>query len=158
MNKAKYLFASMMAFMCLVSLPSCSDDNDDKPASPAAKLIEGSYKGDMECSVMGSASTFEDMTFTVTSTDDATVSVALPAFGEAPMAMPSITVEGVKVNENNGSVTLSTTEVNGTTPAGKRYTCTLTGSVENKVLNVKFNLRYGAMPMPMICTSAAQQQ
>ena len=75
-------------------LTSCSD-NDDKPAAPAAKSVEGTYSGDMSCTVMGSESTFEDMTFTVTATDDATVNVAIPSFGNPPMQVPQATQESV---------------------------------------------------------------
>ena len=107
---------------------------------------------------MGSASTFENLTFSIEATDDATVAVTLPAFGEAPMAMPSLAITGVKVTEANGVVTLATTEVSGQIESGKNYTCTLSGSVTDKVLNIKFNLQYGAMPMPMICSSTATKK
>lgn len=98
MKQFKFIFASLMAMLTLAILPSCSD-NKDEPSVPAAKTIQGSYAGDMECSVMGSASTFENLTFSIEATDDATVAVTLPAFGEAPMAMPSLAITGVKVTE-----------------------------------------------------------
>ena len=64
MKPIKFLFATMIALLALVTLPSCSDDNnEDEPAVPAAKAIAGTYAGDMECSVMGSASTFENLSF-----------------------------------------------------------------------------------------------
>lgn len=159
MKPIKFLFATMIALLAFVTLPSCSDDNnEDEPAVPAAKAIAGTYAGDMECSVMGSASTFENLSFSLSATDDATVAVTLPAFGEAPMAMPSITITGVKVTEANGISTLATTQCTGTTDSGKSYTCTLSGDVNGNTLNIKFNLQYGAMPMPMICSSAATKQ
>ena len=155
MKQFKFIFASLMAMLTLAILPSCSDEKDE-PAAPAARTIQGSYSGDMECSVMGSASTFENLTFSIDATDDATVTV--PAFGEAPMAMPSIAVAGVKVSEADGVVTLATTEVSGQTESGKNYSCTLSGSVTDNVLSIKFNLQYGAMPMPMICSSTATKK
>lgn len=158
MKPIKFLFATMIAVLALVTLPSCSDNNEDEPAVPAAKAIAGTYAGDMECSVMGSASTFENLSFVLSATDDATVTVTLPAFGEAPMAMPSITITGVKVTEANGISTLATTEYSGQTDSGKSYTCTVSGSVSDKTLDIKFNLQYGAMPMPMICSSTATKQ
>ena len=138
-------------------LTSCSD-NDDKPAAPAAKSVEGIYTGDMTCTVMGSESTFEDMTFTVTATDDATVSVAIPSFGNPPMQVPQVTVAGVRVSGEEGSYTLATTEFNGTTDGGKTYSGTLQGSAAEKAVTIEFSLQYGAMPMPMICrfTSSAK--
>ena len=157
MRQIKFLFATLMAVVFLTIISSCSNDKDE-PAVPAAKTIQGTYAGDLECTVMGSASVFEDKTFTVTATDETTVSIVLPAFGEAPMALPSITLPGVKVTETNGVVTLATTEVSGQTDAGKTYTCTFSGTVQDKTLNLKFNLQYGAMPMPMICSSTALKQ
>lgn len=157
MKHVKLIFASLIAVLTLVTLPSCSDDKDE-PATPAAKAIVGTYVGDMECSVMGNADTFSDVTFTVTATDDATVNVTLPAFGEAPMAMPSITVQGVKVTESNGMAVLAETQVSGQTGQGKNYTVTFSGNVTGKTLDIKFNLQYGAMPMPMICSSKATKQ
>lgn len=157
MKQLKFIFASLIAMLTLAILPSCSDDKDE-PAVPAAKTIEGTYAGDMECSVMGSASTFENVAFNVTATDDATVNVTLPAFGEAPMAMPSITVKGIKVTESNETAVLAETQVSGQTEQGKKYTVTFSGNVTDKMLDVKFNLQYGAMPMPMICSSKATKQ
>lgn len=157
MKQFKFLFASLIAVLTLVTLPSCSDEKDE-PATPAAKAIEGTYAGDMECSVMGNASTFNDVSFTVTATDDATVNVTLPAFGEAPMAMPSLVVKGIKVADNNGVAVLAETQVSGQTGQGKNYTVTFSGNVTGKTLDIKFNLQYGAMPMPMICSSKATKQ
>ena len=43
MKPIKFLFATMIAVLALVTLPSCSDDNEDEPAVPAAKAIAGTY-------------------------------------------------------------------------------------------------------------------
>lgn len=138
-------------------LTSCSD-NDDKPSAPAAKSVEGTYTGDMSCTVMGSESAFEDMTFTVTATDDATVSIAIPCFGNPPMQVPQMTVAGVKVSGEDGSYALASTEFNGTTDGDKTYSGTLHGTAADKAVTIEFSLQYGAMPMPMICrfTSSAK--
>lgn len=157
MKQIKFLFATFMAVVIMTTFSSCSDDKDE-PAMPAAKTVQGTYEGDLECTVMGSPSVFENKTFVVTATDESTVSVVLPAFGEAPMALPSITLTGVKVTEADGVATLATTEVSGQTDGGKTYTCTFSGTVQDKILKLKFNLQYGAMPMPMICSSTAQKQ
>lgn len=157
MKRIKSIFATMM--LCLgimATMSSCSDDKDE-PTLPAAKNIEGSYSGDMSCTVMSSESTFENMTFTVKATDDATVSVTISEFGEPPMKMPSITVPGIKVSGSDGTYTLATTEFSGDNN-GKKYSGTAQGSFTNKILTFKFNLQYGAMPMPMICSFTAPQK
>lgn len=158
MKPIKFIYATMIAALSLLSLSSCSDSKDDEPAQPAAKAIEGTYTGDLDCSVMGSVSTFEDAVFSISATDDATVTIVLPPFGEAPMQMPAITVTGIKVSETDGTATLATTEDSGQTDSGKSYTCTVSGTVSDKTLDIKFNLQYGAMPMPMICSSTATKQ
>ena len=84
MKTIKTIFATMVAVASMLSFTSCGSDDNDAPKAPAAKSIEGTYKGDMSCSVMGEASDYEDMTFTVTAMSDANVSITLPAFGEAP--------------------------------------------------------------------------
>ena len=157
MKKMKIFLASFVAFAYAMSMSSCSDDKDT-PASPAAEKIQGSYMGDLECSVMGNVSTFEGKNFSITTVDESTVTVTLPQFGESPMDMPSIKVTGVRVTESEGVVTMATTEVNGVSDTGKSYTCTFTGFVDGETLNIKYNLQYGAMPMPLICNATAIKQ
>lgn len=159
MKKIKTIFSTMIICLgCLAAFTSCSDDDDnDTPAVPAAKSIAGTYSGDMVCSVMGQESTFEDMTITVTSTDDATVNVTISEFGNPPMKVSSISIDGVKVSGADGNYTLATTDFKGET-SGKAYSGTAQGSFANNQLTIKFNLQYGAMPMPMICSFTAPKK
>lgn len=157
MKRFKAVLATMLAVLSLVSFNSCSDD-DDAPATPAAKNVEGVYKGDMTCSVMGSESVFEDMTFTVSATDDATVSIKISSFGEPPMQVPELTIPGIKVTGSDGSYKLVQTEASGEASNGKTYTITLDGDYASKQLTIRFSLQYGAMPMPMICSFTAPQR
>lgn len=145
----------MVALCCLVGISSCSETKENTPATPAAKNIEGLYYGDIDCSVMGQVSTFEEGAFQIAATDEATVTVTLPSFGEGTMLLPSIPITGVKVYEADGVTTLKQTQTTGQTTEGKNYTCTLTGTITGKKLSIKFTLVYGAMPMPMICSSEA---
>ncbi len=158
MRTFKTIFASMAILLGAMTAVSCSDDKDDTPDTPAAKEIAGVYKGDMTCSVMGSESTFEDMTFTVSATDDATASIAVSDFGNPPMKVPGFTIEGVKVSGEDGEYTLAPTEFSGTTDGGKNFSGTAQGSYSGSTLTVKFSLNYGAMPMPMICTFSAPKE
>ena len=63
--------------MC-VAFSSCSSD-DDNVAVAAAKEIAGSYTSTLDMTVMGEASTYENLTMKIEAVDDATVKVTLPA-------------------------------------------------------------------------------
>lgn len=152
MKKVKTILATLLLLAGVTPvITSCSDDNKE-PESPAAQSVAGSYTDMMTCTVAGSESEFENLTFTLTPTDDYTVTVVTPSFGNPPMKMPQITVSGVKVTGTDGSYTLAPTEFNGTTDSGKAYSGTLRGSFENNTLKIDFQLNYGAMPMPLICS------
>ena len=139
-------------------LAACSDNNDkDEPTIPAAKSVEGVYEGTMTCTVMGSASEFENMTFTLTSTDDATVSLKISSFGEPPMQVPELTIPGIKVAGQNGTYTLASTDFD-LEAGGKKCSGVVEGSYANNRLTINYNLQYGAMPMPMICTFTAPKK
>lgn len=158
MKTIKTMFAAMLAFLAVTTLASCGDDNDDPVETPAAKSVAGVYEGDMTCSVMGQESVFENMTFTVTATDDATVSIKISEFGEAPMKVPEITVPDVKVSGSDGTYALASTEFKGEMSNGKTYSGTLDGSYASDEITIRFNLQYGSMPMPMICTFTAPKK
>lgn len=164
MKKIKSVLATMLAVLSLVSFNSCSDKEENEPvldeptAVSTAKDVAGTYKGDMTCSVMGQESIFEDMTFTVRATDDTTVSVEISTFGNPPMQVPAITVTGVKVSETSGTYTLTSTDFKGEMSNGKSYSGTLDGDYESSTITVRFNLQYGSMPMPMICSFTAPKQ
>lgn len=140
------------------SLLSCSDNNDDKPATPAAKEITGTYKGDMTSSVMGSESVFEDMTVTVAAPDAATATLTISSFGNPPMQIPGITISGVKVSGEDGVYTLTTTAFSGQADSGTTYSGTAKGSYADGTIDIQFSLQYGAMPMPLICSFAGKKE
>ena len=158
MKRLNILFTALMLCIGFATVISSCSKDEDEPTVPAAKSVEDTYTGDMTCMVMGSESVFETMTFTVTSTDDATVIVRIPSFGNPPMQLPEINVTGIKVGGADGTYTLASTEFNGTTDAGKAYSGTMQGSFENNEITIKFNLQYGAMPVPMICTFTAPKK
>ncbi|MCM1225003.1 MAG: calycin-like domain-containing protein [Muribaculaceae bacterium] len=159
MNRYKSILATMLAVLSLLSFNSCSDKESDEPTdTPAAKSVAGTYKGDMTCSVMGQESVFEDMTFTVTASDDATVSVGISSFGNPPMQVPEITVPDVKVAGSDGTYSLASTKFEGELSNGKTYSGTLDGSYASDQITIRFNLQYGSMPMPMICSFTSPKQ
>lgn len=157
MKTTKFLSGLMAIIFGMFALSSCSSD-DDEPAVPAAQSVAGTYHGDMTCSVMGLELTFEDMTFTLTATGDATCDIEISTFGNPPIQVPAITIKDVKVSGTEGNYTLATTSFEGDLENGKKYSGTIEGSSVNGTLTLKFNLQYGTMPMPMICTFTAQKK
>ena len=153
MKKFKTMMAMMLALvsMCVV-FNSCSSD-DDNDTVVAAKEIAGSYTGNMEMTVMGETSPYDNVTMKIEVVDDATVKVTLPACGEGMMALPALEVPAVKVSGSNGAYAFAqenyagTITVNG---AEKKYTVTLQGTLKDKTLTVNYSVQYGKMPMPMI--------
>ena len=152
MKKFKTMMAMMLALVSMcVAFSSCSSDDDDTVA--AAKEIAGTYTSSLDMTVMGQASTYDNVTLKIEAVDDATVKVTLPACGEGMMALPALEVPAVKVSGSNGAYAFSqenyagTVTVNG---AEKNYTATLQGTLKDKTLTVNYSVQYGKMPMPMI--------
>ena len=149
MKKFKTMMAMMLALVSMcVAFSSCSSD-DDPVAVAAAKEIAGTYTGSLDMTVMGTASTYDNLTMKIEAVDDAT----LPACGEGMMALPALEVPAVKASGSNGAYAFSqenyagTITVNG---AEKKYTVTLHGTLKDKTLTVNYSVQYGKMPMPMI--------
>ena len=153
MKKFKTMMAMMLALVSMcVAFNSCSSD-DDNDTVVAAKEIAGSYTSSLDMTVMGQASTYDNVTLKIEAVDDATVKVTLPACGEGMMALPTLEVPAVKVSGSNGAYAFAqenyagTVTVNG---AEKNYTVTLQGTLKDKTLTVNYSIQYGKMPMPMI--------
>lgn len=153
MKKFKTMMAMMLALVSMcVAFSSCSSD-DDPVAVAAAKEIADTYTGSLNMTVMGEASTYDNLTMKIEAVDDATVKVILPACGEGMMALPALEVPAVKASGSNGAYAFSqenyagTITVNG---AEKKYTVTLHGTLKDKTLTVNYSVQYGKMPMPMI--------
>lgn len=153
MKKFKTMMVMMLALVSMcVAFSSCSSD-DDPVAVAAAKEIADTYTGSLNMTVMGTASTYDNLTMKIEAVDDATVKVTLPACGEGMMALPALEVPAVKVSGSNGAYAFSqesyagTITVNG---AEKNYTVTLQGTLRDNTLTVNYSVQYGKMPMPMI--------
>ncbi len=153
MKKFKTMLAMMLALVSMcVAFTSCGDDDDDV-VTPAAKEVAGTYVSNLDMTVMGETSTYENATIKLEVVDDATVKVVLPAAGEGMMALPSLEVPAVKVAGSNGSYTLSQENYTGSITVNgeeKNYTVTLQGTFKNNTLTLNYQLQYGKMPMPMI--------
>lgn len=154
MKKFKTMFAMMLALvgMCVAFTACSSDDDDEAPATPAALEFAGTYQDDMTCTVSSSTDTYEDVTFTIVAKSETTVDITLPGFGNPPMQLPAITLEGVKVTTVSGVPTIAEQEFSGELSNGKKYTCTIAGEYKGGKLTLNYSLQYGNMPFKMICS------
>lgn len=158
MKQIKTIFASLiLAFSMVMTLSACSDNDDKEPSVPAAKSVAGIYEGTMTCSVAGSDSEFENMTFTLTAIDDAHVTLTVSSFGNPPMQVPELQMPDIAVSGENGTYALANTKFEQETN-GKKCSGVVEGSYAQDRLTIQFTLNYGAMPMPMICTFIAPKK
>ena len=156
MKTFKKLSVCFIALLGMVVMASCSSDNDDVKVG-AAKVVAGEYTSNLTCTVMGQDTEFKDVTVSITAKDDATVDVKIGSFGNPPMQVPSFTIENVTITGEDGNYTFTSKEFSGTTENGKKYSGVLTGGYAGNKISLKFNLQYGAMPMPMINTYEASK-
>ena len=160
MKKFKTMMAMMLALeaMC-VTFSSCSSDDDDNKTTAAAAEVVGTYEGDMTLKVSSSESTSSNMTFKIEKVDDNHVNVILPAFGEAPMALPSITVTNLLVTGSNGSFSIPESTFDQTLESGKSISSTaIKATFANGKMHIEFAMKYGSMPFVMYCTSDATKK
>lgn len=154
MKKFKTMMAMMLALVSMcVAFSSCSSDDDNDTAG-GAKEIAGSYTSTLEMTVMGTASTFDNLTMKIEAVDDATVKVTLPACDKGMMPLPALEVPAVKVSGSNGAYAFSQESYAGTVTVDgeeKKYTVTLQGTFKDNTLTVNYQLQYGKMPAEMIC-------
>ncbi|MCM1290831.1 MAG: calycin-like domain-containing protein [Prevotella sp.] len=152
MKTFKTLFAAMLTFLAMATLTACSDDDNDEPQTPAAaKEVQGTYTGEMACVVMGQNFNFPNLAVKATAKDDSTIDIEVPSYGPANMEIPTFVIKDVKVNGTDGNYTFAPTEFEGTTTTGKLFSGTLEGTCVNGTISFKFNLKYGSMPMPLVC-------
>lgn len=152
MKKIKTMLAMMLAMVTFCgAMTSCGDDDDNNVA--AAKEVVGTYVNNLEMTVMGSTSTYENAEVKIEYSTDQSVNVTLPGAGSGAMTLPTIKVPNVAVAGSNGSYTLKLESYKGTITvngAEKNYTVTINGTYSNNVLVLNYSLQYGAMPVPMI--------
>lgn len=143
----------LAAVLLCAGLAACSD-KDEEPTVPTAKEVAGSYTGNMMCTAMGADMSFDDVDVTITATDDSHVTVIIASFGNPPMQLPQLIIDGVSVSGVNGNYSLANTQFSGTASDGKNYSGTLKGTLAS-TLELQMNLQYGNMPVPLVCSYSA---
>ena len=101
----------------------------------------------------------ENATFKLEKVDDSHVNIILPAFGSAPMALPSITVKNLAVTESNGTYSIPETSFDQTLENGKGLSKTaIKATIKDGKMQITFVLKYGNMPFVMNCSSNATKK
>ena len=147
---------TMAAMAFVVSMSSCSSDDDEK-AEPVATQVAGSYTGKEIFVVDNEESSNETKTYQFNKASDVTVDLVIPEVGMGMMAIPSITVKGIPLSKDGntimGKLALFEGTVKGADGSDKAYTVSdVTALFSDKTVVVTFTLKYGRMPYPFTAT------
>ena len=145
----KFLTMTMVVMAFVVSMSSCSKD-DDTPEVAVADQVVGSYTGTEVLTVMGEADESTE-TFEFTKASDVSVDVTLPKYGEGMMTVPALPVKGIMLTQSGNTITGKLDKYEGTVKSAdgsdKAYTVSdLTVIFSDKTVVVTFTQKYGNMP------------
>ena len=156
MKIKSFMTMTMAAMAFVVSMSSCSSDDDEK-AEPVATQVAGSYTGKEIFVVDNEESSNETKTYQFTKASDVTVDLVIPEVGMGMMAIPSITVKGIPLSKDGntimGKLALFEGTVKGADGSDKAYTVSdVTALFSDKTVVVTFTLKYGRIPYPFTAT------
>ena len=156
MKIKSFMTMTMAAMAFVVSMSSCSSDDDEK-AEPVATQVAGSYTGKEIFVVDNEESSNETKTYQFNKASDVTVDLVIPEVGMGMMAIPSITVKGIPLSKDGntimGKLALFEGTVKGADGSDKAYTVSdVTALFSDKTVVVTFTLKYGRMPYPFTAT------
>jgi len=145
----KFLTMTMVVMAFVVSMSSCSKD-DDTPEVAVADQVVGSYTGTEVLTVMGEADESTE-TFEFTKASDVSVGVTLPKYGEGMMTVPALPVKGIMLTKSGNTITGKLAKYEGTVKSSdgseKAYTVSdVTVIFSDKTVVVTFTQKYGNMP------------
>ena len=145
----KFLTMTMVVMAFVVSMSSCSKD-DDTPEVAVANQVVGSYTGTEVLTVMGEADESTE-TFEFTKASDVSVDVTLPKYGEGMMTVPALPVKGIMLTKSGNTITGRLAKYEGTVKttdgSEKAYTVSdVTVIFSDKTVVVTFTQKYGNMP------------
>jgi hypothetical protein len=145
----KFLTMTMVVMAFVVSMSSCSKD-DDTPEVAVADQVVGSYTGTEVLTVMGEADESTE-TFEFTKASDVSVDVTLPKYGEGMMTVPALPVKGISLTKSGNTITGKLAKYEGTVKSAdgseKAYTVSdVTVIFSDKTVVVTFTQKYGNMP------------
>ena len=166
MKRNFFLSVATLATVMTMTVTSCSssddDDNNGAGSSATAEQVVGTYVGEtmsIALAGQGDMDPLENATFKLEKVDDSHVNITLPAFGSAPMALPSITVKNLAVTESNGTYSIPETSFDQTLENGKGISkSAIKATIKDGKMQITFVLKYGNMPFVMNCSSNATKK
>lgn len=149
----KFMTMTLAAMAFVVSMSSCSSDDDDKKVEALATQVAGSYTGSEIYVVDNEESSNETRTYEFIKASDVSVDLTFPEVGMGMMTIPSFSVKGITLSKDGNTIKgqLASYEgtVKGADGSDKAYTVTdITALFSNKAVVVTFTLKYGKMPFP----------
>lgn len=149
----KIVMMTMAAMAFVMSLSSCSKDDDDNKVEAVATQVAGSYSGNEIFVVDAEESSNETKTYTFAKASDVSVDLTIPEVGMGMMTIPSLSVKGITLSKNGSTIKgqLASYEgtVKGADGSDKAYVVSdLTALFSDKTVVVTYTLKYGKMPFP----------
>ena len=154
----KFVMMTMAAMAFVMSLSSCSKDDDDNKVEAVATQVAGSYSGNEVVMVMGEESSNDTKTYVFVKASDTSVDLTIPEMGMGGhMSIPALPVKSVPLTKSGNTITGKLDSYEGvvTNASGdeKNYTISNLALVfSDKTIAVTFSLKYGNMPMTMDTT------
>ena len=154
----KFVMMTMAAMAFVMSLSSCSKDDDDNKVEAVATQVAGSYSGNEVVMVMGEESSNDTKTYVFAKASDTSVDLTIPEMGMGGhMSIPALPVKNIALTKSGNTITGKLDSYEGvvTNASGdeKNYTISNLALVfSDKTIAVTFSLKYGNMPMTMDTT------
>ena len=154
----KIVMVTMAAMAFVMSLSSCSKDDDDNKVEAVATQVAGSYSGNEVVMVMGEESSNDTKTYVFAKASDTSVDLTIPEMGMGGhMSIPALPVKNIALTKSGNTITGKLDSYEGvvTNASGdeKNYTISNIALVfSDKTIAVTFSLKYGNMPMTMDTT------
>lgn len=139
----------MAIAFCATGMVSCSDDDDDAPAT--SEIVKGDYVGTNVLKVGGTDMPSDNNVAKIVPESGDMVTVVLPqapAETKAGMAMPNIAIKNVKVvNVGQDAYTFSVDTIDVVTGEMHVVGTGMSGEVKGNKMTLKYNFKPGKMPM-----------
>ena len=154
----KFVMMTMAAMAFVMSLSSCSKDDDDNKVEAVATQVAGSYSGNEVVMVMGEESSNDTKIYVFAKASDTSVDLTIPEMGMGGhMSIPALPVKNIALTKSGNTITGKLDSYEGvvTNASGdeKNYTISNLALVfSDKTIAVTFSLKYGNMPMTMDTT------